>query len=70
MLVYVVKASPCKYEQYEQVIVQATSREEALELAKPEFETAKNWVVPWVNQEYKVEEIPATEKLVLAAIQK
>ena len=67
---YVVKASPCKYEQYEQVIVQASSREEALELAKPEFETAKNWVVPWANQEYKVEEIPATEKLVLAAIKK
>lgn len=70
MSVYVVKASPCKYEQYEQVIVQASSREEALELVKPEFETAKNWVVPWANQEYKVEEIPATEKLVLAAIQK
>lgn len=67
---YVVKASPCKYEQYEQVIVQASSREEALELAKSEFETAKDWVVPWVNQEYKVEEIPATETLVLAAIQK
>ena len=67
---YAVKASPCKYEQYEQVIVQASSREEALELAKSEFETAKDWVVPWVNQEYKVEEIPATETLVLAAIQK
>ena len=50
--------------------MQASSREEALELAKPEFETAKGWVVPWVNQKYKVEEIPATEKLVLAAIQK
>ena len=69
MSVYVVKASPCKYEQYEQVIVQASSREEVLELAKPEFETAKDWVIPWVNQKYKVEEIPATKKLVLAAIQ-
>ena len=67
---YIVKASPCKYEQYEQVIVQASSREEALELAKPEFGTAKDWVVPWVNQKYKVEEIPATKKLVLAVIQK
>ena len=67
---YAVKASPCKYEQYEQVIVQASSREEALELAKPEFESAKDWVIPWTKQEYKVKEVSPNKKLVLASIQK
>lgn len=70
MRIYQVKAFPCKYEQYEKVIVQASSSLEALELAKSEFESAKDWVFPWLKQDYKVKEVPENEKLVLASIQK
>ncbi|WP_314737055.1 hypothetical protein [Limosilactobacillus urinaemulieris] len=54
MGIYIVEASPCKYEQYERAIVQASNYKEALKLAKSEFESAKDWVIPWINQKYKV----------------
>ena len=41
MGIYIVEASPCKYEQYERAIVQASNYKEALKLAKSEFESAK-----------------------------
>lgn len=67
---YIVEANPCKYEQYERVIVQASDGKEALKLARPEFESAKDWVMPWTKQEYKVKEASPNKKLVLASIQK
>lgn len=70
MKIYIVEASPCEYEQYERAIVQAPDYKEALKLAKPEFESAKDWVIPWTNQKYKVKEVSSSEKLVLALIQK
>ena len=46
-MIYSVTADKVEYEQVYKVIVVAAEPNEALALAKKEFDLAKEWVYPW-----------------------
>lgn len=67
-MIYSVTAEKVEYEQVYKVIVVATEPNEALALAKLEFDLAKEWVYPWENQRLLIEEINTNNKGVIATI--
>lgn len=67
-MIYSVKAEKADYDQYSEVIVVANSEKEAHELARKEFESAKNWYAPWKDQKYTISKINTKSSHVVAAI--
>lgn len=67
-MIYSVKAEKADYEQIWEVIVVADNKKEAVELAEKEFNLAKDWYYPWVEQILTAREINLSKKGSIAVI--
>lgn len=67
-MIYSVKDNNADYEQVNEVIVIADNKTEALELAKKEFDLAKEWYFPWKEQTLEISEIDSTQKRILLSV--
>lgn len=67
-MIYSVTADKANYEQIYKVIVIADNPDEAIFLAKKEFDLAKEWFYPWEKQKLLIEKINVNNKGVLASV--
>lgn len=67
-MIYSVKAKHVDYEQVVQVVVIAQNEDRAMAIAKKEFDLAKNWVFPWVEQELTIDVLDINKEKIVSTV--
>lgn len=67
-MIYSVKAEHANYEQVVQVVVIAQNEDRAMTIAKKEFDLAKDWVFPWVEQELTIDVLDINKEQIVSTV--